>query len=228
MIVAKLTISYDRGTAYNRQTDLGTNLKRGDVTADGGVVRGLGSHFRSQEDMIAAQARDKEAGRIYRAFRERFLATTVDGLYVVPAYGAAKKFIEGISPSGIEVRVAEFELTSANGLDGAELSAWGEKIKRQLSAVNLGRKKETDLAGLKVIDALADCPLMTEKTREAVKGLVGLLKASQINKADFRKRLGNLNIEIAAEQVDKAHAERVEKIREQAGAPWLHAPVAAQ
>lgn len=210
MIVAKLTISYDRGTVLNHATDLGAALKKGDVAADGGIVRGLGSRFRSQDAMLAAQVRDKEAHRIYSAFRARFMTTTIDGLYIVPAYGAARAFVEGLNPNGIMVGVSEFELTSDTGLDAAELAAWGGRVKRQLSAVGLGRKKnQIDEAGIKAIKALAECPLLKPTTQDAVKNLVSLLETSQINRADFRKRLDNLNIEI--EQIDKAHDARVAK-----------------
>lgn len=210
MIVAKLTISYDRGTVLNNKTDLGTALKKGDVAADGGVIRGLGSRFRSQDAMLAATARDKEAHRVYSAFRAQFMTTTIDGLYIVPQYGAAKAFIQGLNPVGIEVRVSEFELTSNAGLDAVELAAWGGRVKRQLAAVGLGRKKGVlDSAGVKAIKALAECPLLSHKTQDAVKNLVSLLESSQINKADFKTRLEKLTIEI--EQIDKAHDARVSK-----------------
>jgi hypothetical protein len=211
MIVAKLTISYDRGTAINKKDDLLATLKKGDVTADGGVVRGLGSHFRSQADMLASQARDKEAYRIYHAFRERFMTTTIDGLYIVPQYGMAAEFIKSLLPlASLDVRVAEFELTSSNGLDVAELSAWGSKIKRQLGSVALGRKKQADDVGIKAINALADCPLLSVKTRDAIKNMTALLGSAQIDRAEFRKRLEGLNVEI--EKLDAKHEKNVAKL----------------
>ena len=214
MIVAKLTISYDRGTSLNRGTEIGAALKKGDVTADGGVVRGLGSHFRSQADMEAAQARDKERNRIYQSFRERFITTTIDGLYLVSGYGLAKEFVESLRPVGIEVRVSEFELTSSAGLDVEELAAWGGKIKRQLGAVALGRKKQVEESGVKAINALADCPLLTDETRTAIKNLVALLSTEQIDRTEFRKRLDEMNV--AIKQIDKAHDARVAEMGKQA------------
>ena len=221
MIVAKLTISYDRGTSLNKKSDLGTALKRGDATASGGIVRGLGSHFRSHDDMLAVQARDKESNRIYRALRERFLTTSIDGLYIVPGYGAAKKFVASLSPVGIDVRVSEFELTSSTGLDVEELTAWGKKIKNQLAAVGLGRKKEIDRGGLQAINALSDCPLLSQKTRDAVKNLLSLIGEAKINRSEFRKRLDGMNFEV--EKIDNAHDAFVKKADEDAA--WVSQPI---
>lgn len=218
MIVAKLTISYDRGTSLNRKSDLGTTIKRGDATTNGGIVRGLGSHFRSQADMIAAQTRDKEARRVYQAFREQFMTTGIDGLYVIPEYGAARKFVAGLNPFDITVRVAEFDLTTGEaGMDSAELAAWGARIKNQLTAVGLGRKKDIDVAGLNAIDALADCPLLTGKTRDAVKNLVSLLRDNKIDRAGFRKSLAALQVEI--NQIDQSYEKRAQKA--DAKAAWV-------
>jgi hypothetical protein len=217
MIVAKLTISYDRGTVINKAKDLGAALNKGDVAADGGVVRGLGSRFRSQDAMLAAKDRDQEAHRVYSAFRMRFMTTTIDGLYIVPAYGVARDFVDGLKPQGIEVSVSEFELTSNTGLDTEELAAWGSRVKRQLSSVSLGRKKnQLDESGVKAVKALAECPLLTAKTQDAVKNLVSLLESSQINRGDFRKRLDGLNIEI--KQIDKAHDAQAAKVEK--GLAW--------
>ena len=221
MIVGKLTISYDRGVSVNKKSDVGAALNRGDVTANGGIVRGLGSHFRSPADQVAAQARDKEAHRIYQAFRAQFLTTTIDGLYIVPAYGVAKSFVEGLAPVGIDVRVSEFELTSSAGLDVAELSAWGVKIRRQLTAVSLGRKKQTDEEGVRAIKALADCPILSSKTRDTIKNLVSLLETAKINRADFKNKLETLEVEV--EQIDKAHDKALENLKK--GAAWTHEAV---
>lgn len=214
MKVAKLTISYDRGTVFNKKDDIGAAVKRGDVAPDGGVIRGLGSRFRSPEAMIAAQARDKEAYRIYRAFRERFMTTTIDGLYIVTTEGEAQAFVESLNPVGIETRVAEFELSSPHGLDMTELSAWGGRIKRQLLAVGLGRKKEIEDKGAQAIKALSDCPLLLPETRDAVKNLVALLEGKTINRADFRDRLEKLTIKVG--QIDQAHEKRVAGLNAQA------------
>jgi hypothetical protein len=221
MIVAKLAISYDRGTSLNKKTDLGTTLKKGDATANGGIVRGLGSHFRSQDAMLSAQARDKEANRIYRAFREKFLTTSIDGLYIVPGYGSAKEFVASLNPVSIVVRVSEWELTSSGGIDVEELTAWGKKIKNQLSAVGLGRKKEIDRGGLKAIAALSNCPLLAKETQEAVKNLLSLIEGSKINRSEFRKRLENLNVKM--ESIDKAHKDFVEKADKDAA--WVSEPI---
>jgi hypothetical protein len=207
MIVAKLSISYDRGTSLNNKNDLGVAVKKGDVTVNGGIVRGLGSHFRSHADMLATKERDKEASRIYTAFRAQFMTTTIDGLYIVPEYGAAKKFVDDMGPVGINVSVAEFELTTPTGLDEPELLSWGTRIKRQLSSVSLGRKKnQVDEAGLKAVEALADCPLLTKETRDAVKNLTGLLRTNTIDRMSFRKRLESLNVKV--QQIDEAYAQK--------------------
>lgn len=223
MIVAKLSISYDRGTVYNKKDDVGANVQRGEVAADGGIVRGLGSRFRSKEAMEAAQARDKEAYRVYKAFRERFLTTTIDGLYIVQSYGEAKAFVSSLQPVGIDVRVAEFELTANAGLDVDELGAWGDRIKRQLCSVGLGRKKDVDADGIKALKALSLCPLISKETGEAIRDMVSLLETGKVNRTEFRTRLEKLNVKV--EQLNKKHEENVAALDK--GVAFAEAPVAA-
>ena len=53
MIIAKLTITFDRGVASNKAQDIGLETQP-TSTQDGGVVRGLGTHFRDEAARLAA------------------------------------------------------------------------------------------------------------------------------------------------------------------------------
>lgn len=205
MLIAKLTISFDRGLAHNDTRDLkpedapeGFKIAgRGDKTADGKVIRGLGTHFRSEEDAILVAEREKEARRVYNEFRSRFLATPIDGLYVVPKPGIAKAFVEslGVRPD-IAVRVTEFRLESPGGLDGAELGEWATRIKRQLSGVSLGRSKEADAEGLRALETLASCPVLTPSTASRIKELVAMVRENRLTRLEIKRKIETMDVEI--------------------------------
>jgi hypothetical protein len=154
MIVAKLTISYDRGLAFNDARDIAADgskkdiFTRGAKTPDGKIIRGLGTHYRSEADALLVQERDKEARRIYNEFRSRFISTTIDGLYVVPQRGVAKAYVQSLEVRpDMKVRVTEFELSTHEPLASAEVNEWAQRIKRQLGSISLGRSKEADAEG---------------------------------------------------------------------------------
>lgn len=210
MIVSKLAIKYDRGTSLNRANDIAESadgvqvgvLGRGALTKDGKVIRGLGSHFRSEAEAQLVQQRDKEAKRIYTAFRERFLATPIDGLYAVQQKGDAKKFVEGLNPVGIEVRVSEFVLTTEGDLEAAEVREWCVKIKRQLQGLQFGRKKEINDQAINSLLYLAKCPLIAKDTKTAIQNLVEAVKLQKIERFDLRRSLEKIEVNVDMTQVN--------------------------
>ncbi len=198
MLIAKLTISYDRGLARNAAQDLGDGIRtRGQTTEDGKVIRGLGTHFRSKEDADLVALRDREASRIRQAFRERFVVTPIDGVYHVSEKGQAQAFLQTMDiQHGIKVQVSEFTLTSEGEMNNQELLEWAKRIKRQLQAVQLGRKKEIDAEGLAALETLASCPVLSKKTGTAIRDMVGLVRAEKIDRVELRRRIETLPVEI--------------------------------
>lgn len=198
MLIAKLKISYDRGLARNSEQDLGgVVFGRGGTTGDGKVIRGLGTHFHSKAAAEIVRERDHEAGRIRQAFRERFLVTPIDGLYIVDRPGRAGGFIGDLNPQlGIKVNVTEFELTTPKDLNEQDLVEWGDRIKRQLGSVTLGRKKEINEDGLRALECLSGCPVLSEKTGQLIKNLVGLVRSSKIDRIELKRRIETLDVEI--------------------------------
>lgn len=202
MLVAKLTISYDRGLAHNDPKDLETGAGRGFKTQDGKIIRGLGTHYRSETDASLVQERDKEAKRVYNEFRARFLSTPIDGVYIIPKAGAAEAFIKGLEVrSDIRVRVAEFKLESTGGLDGEELAEWAERVKRQLNGIALGRSKEADEDGLRALETLAACPVLKKSTGTRIRELVAMVRDHQISRVELRRKIDMINVEVEGDSL---------------------------
>lgn len=206
MQIAKLSIQYDRGLAHNDERDLtqtadggkgGFINRRGSKTADGKVIRGLGTHYRSEADAVLVAQRDQEARRIYQLFRSRFLATPLDGVYVISKRGEAKAFIDGTGyRSDMKVFVTEFELTAPGELNTDELRAWGTKIQRQLASISLGRSKEADEEGLRSLEYLATCPILKKQTGTRIKELVAQLREGTMTRIEVKRHLDTLPVEI--------------------------------
>ncbi len=147
--------------------------------------------------MELVKEKDADANRIRTEFRKRFLATPIDGLYVVPKPGMARGFIDGLGHrDDINVRVTEFELASPNGLDGGELTEWANRIKNQLSGVSLGRSKEADEDGLRALETLARCPVLKPETGTRIKELVAALRAEKITRIELKRNLQTLDVQI--------------------------------
>lgn len=197
MRIAKLTIGYDRGVKQNDERDLETKNGRGTTLADGSIIRGLGTKFRSQADKDLVAERDKAARVVYQAFRERFLSVNIDGLYAVPEAGVAKKYAESlVTRDDITVRVVEFDISTSGDLDAAEVKEWSDRIRRQLSQVQLGRKAETDEEGLRSLEYLASCPLLAKSTGARIKSLVEMLRSSKITRVELKRHLETLPVEL--------------------------------
>ncbi len=222
MLIAKLTISYDRGVSLNKQEDLvaendGTRASkaliagRGHKTADGKVLRGLGSHFRSEAEAELVKQRDFAAREIYTAFRKTFLAAPIEGLYFVPAKGQAKEFIRKLEVrDDMRVSVSEFELTAPSDLEQAEMADWGKRIKNQLSSISLGRSKEADAAGLDALVSLAGCPMLNKATGDRIRELVSMVKDGRLERVEMKRSLDKLNVSVNTETLSPRRTPRIE------------------
>lgn len=216
MLVAKLSISYDRGLCRNKPEDVvdaptdgeaqfrGARLViAGQTNHEGKVIRGLGTHFRSKEDFDLARERDAEANKIRKVFKDRFLVSPIPGVYFMPKRGAGQAFVDGLGiRSDMEVRVSEYNLSSASDMEAREVAEWVGRIKKQFAGISLGRKKEEiDGKGLDSILELAGCPVLSQKTADQIKELVGMLKAEKITKVDLKRRFKTLEIEVGPEMM---------------------------
>ena len=207
MLIAQLTISYDRGLAHNDERDLsadttlGANIAgRGFKTADGKIIRGLGTHFKSESDRDLVKAKDQEAARIRTEFRKRFIAMPIDGCFIVPRAGIAKGFISDLGHrDDIKVYVTEYNVECPAGIDDSRLAMWSERIKNQLSSVSLGRSKEADEEGLRALETLAECPVIKPSTCNRIKELVAMVRDSKIERVELKRSLETLDVEIAGE-----------------------------
>lgn len=220
MHIAKLTISYDRGVSLNKQEDLVEGIAtpenvrivagRGHKTADGKVLRGLGSHFRSEAEAELVKQRDFAAREIYRSFRSAFLAAPIEGLYFVPERGQAKAFISKLEVrDDMRVSVSEFELTAPSDLEQAEMQAWGTRIKNQLSSISLGRKSEADEEGLNALVALSKCPMLQKSTGDSIRTLVEAVRCQKIKTVDVKRSLDKLVINVNAETLSPRRTPKI-------------------
>lgn len=223
MLIAKLAISYDRGVSLNKPQDLllpddtpgpknPTVAARGHKTSDGKVLRGLGSHFRSEAEAELVKQRDFAAREIYSAFRKTFLAAPIEGLYFVPKKGDAKSFIRGLDVrSDMRVTVSEFELTAPSDLEQQEMADWGRRIKNQLSSISLGRSKEADAAGLEALVSLAGCPMLQKATGDRIRELVSMVKDGRLERVEMKRSLDKLNVSVNTDTLSPRRAPRIEQ-----------------
>lgn len=210
MLIAKLTISYDRGVARNDENDVkeSLNLTNAELPledaaapkkpAEKPLLRGLGTHFKSAEDMDLVKQRDFAARNIYTAFRQQFIAAPIEGLYFVERAGQAKAFVAGLEDvrEDMQVRVSEFELSAPQDLEQAEMAAWGKRIKNQLASISLGRSKEADEAGLSALLALAKCPVLQKGTRVKINAMVNDLRTQKITRVELKRSLDKLDVQV--------------------------------
>ena len=210
MLICKLSISYERGLARNQKEDVTTEgqptgfiLGNGAQTKDGKIIRGLGTHYKSKEDADLVALRDKHAREIYQAVRERFLSLPIDGCFAAPQKGVFKKFaLSLLKRDDMRVRVSEFELTTNGDMDAAEIKDWADKIRRQLGSVQLGRSKEADAEGLKALDYLATCPLLSKKTGQTVRELVAMVRENKLDRVELKRKISILDVEIETKTLE--------------------------
>jgi hypothetical protein len=194
---ASLRVSYDRGTKRNSPEDLGLD-EAPEETADGGLVRGLGSHWKSEEAKARAKVLQGVESKIRREFAKNFQVSLVKGIYSIPRRGAAKELVEsGLEvevPADVGVHVFEFTMGSLDAVAPEELVAWSERAKRQIDGVALGGKKRPTPAGLKALAQLAQCPLFDDATRNEILALVADAKLDAIDRVELKRFLGTIKI----------------------------------
>lgn len=197
MIVARLHISYDRGTQRNKAEDLGLDQEP-EETKDGGLVRGLGSHYRSPEARAEAQRLAKEEQRIRTEFRRSFMAAPMDGYYVVPSEGAGQELLATLDVDGaVNVAVSEWVIrTTQEERPPEEIREWGEKVKRQIADVPLGRSKTPDADGLLLLERLANCPVLGDDTRDEILALIRDAKLEAITRVELKRELKVLDVKV--------------------------------
>jgi len=197
MIIAKLTITFDRGVASNKAQDIGLETQP-TSTQDGGVVRGLGTHFRDEAARLAATERSTEEQRIRTAFKREFLASPIPGTYVLPSTGTGADLLTrlGVRPD-IDARVCEYELAATNeALPPGELREWSERVKAQVDTVPLGRGKTAGEEGLGILERLASCPLLADETRNALQGIIAEARLERIDRIEVKRRIEVLDVQV--------------------------------
>lgn len=202
MQICKLTIRYDRGIERNRGRDLG--LDKDDIpkeTADGKPVRGGGTHYKSKEAKELAMERDREASRIQRAFRSRFLSMPLDGVYILDHPGQGKEFLAGLGVrEDVQATCSEFSIeATGTGLEESDLLDWGRKVSNQLKGVPLGRGKKASEEGLEALATLANCPALQGETAERLRSLIEDAQYDRLNRVALKRAIGKLHVEVSQE-----------------------------
>jgi hypothetical protein len=209
MIIGRLHISFDRGTATNRADDLGLSTAP-DTTTDGKVVRGLGTHYRSVEDKALAVERGNEEGRVRTAFKRMFVAAPIPGCFVLPSTGAGQKMLDALDPpvrADVQVSVSEYVLDVLTQAP-AEVQSWAERVQKQIQSVPLGRGKGKDWAdtqggaqGISILEGLASCPIIGEETRQDLADLIADAKLQRLDRVTLKRKLDTLTVDLDAPAV---------------------------
>ena len=212
MIVGRLHVSFDRGTKTNQAPDLGLD-ERPVETADGGLVRGLGTHFRDEGARDTAKRLGKEEGRVREAFRRRFLSSPIPGIYILPESGAGNALLGslGIDP-GVSALVAEYELSLSNEMPPIVIMEWADRVKRQLLDVPLGKASDQGAEGLATLKGLADCPALDESTRDELKKLIAITKLGAISRVELKREIEFVEIKLAAPLTPRRAVKVAEKL----------------
>jgi hypothetical protein len=215
MIIAKLHIKFDRGTANNQATDLGLESVP-TTTAEGRIVRGLGTHFESKEAKTLYDVRTNEDGRIRTLFRRSFLGGPFEGTFILPRLGAGREMLEAMDPpvrADVAARVVEYDLAPTEAMPPAELTDWADRVKNQMTATPLGRGKDVSWAsseggsdGLKILAGLASCPVLTEETRASLNRLIEEARGSKVDRFEFKRRLLDMEVAVEAAPVNPRRA----------------------
>lgn len=209
IIIGQLTIAYDRGVKRNRAVDLGLDSEP-EETPDGGLVRGLGSHWRSEEDRDLVRQRGTEEQRIRKEFARSFMAAPLPGTYVLPSRGDGQRFLDQLDPApraDMRVTVAEYTLGVLTQAP-EDVRLWSDRVKRQLANVPLGRSKEVGIEAIAVLQNLAACPMLGSGTRETILALIEDAKLSTVDRVDFKRRLAALDVEVSAAPIEPRRVRR--------------------
>ena len=203
MIVGRLCITYPRGLKRNKADDVGLDYQP-TTTKDGGVVRGLGTHFESEEDMARVKECEKFEYQIRSTVKENFLPSPIPGMFILPDPDAGERVINSvlraigweIQSLEMSVRMVTYDLGIIEALPSAEVDDWRTRIKRQLELAPLGRAKSAKATGLDILDNLADCPILAQDTRDKIKSLIAEARIDQIDRLEFKRAIAELSVDV--------------------------------
>ncbi len=211
MIVGRLSVSFDRGVSTNKAPDLGLE-QAPDRTEDGKLVRGLGTHYRSDEAKATAKELAKQEGQIREAFRRAFLSSSIPGFYVLPESGAGRELLSKLTfDARINAHVSEYQIALNDRLPPVEITEWASRVKRQLTDVPLGKSTDPAAEGLVTLESLAMCPALDDETSETLLGLIADAKLQAITRVELRR-------EIKAMKVGVSFSAKPRRVKAQAAA----------
>lgn len=200
-VIGHLSISYDRGITRNKPEDLGLDVQP-DESPDGGVIRGLGSKWRSEDARMQTKRFGDEERRIVLAARQTFVRAPFKGTYVLPEKGAGKRWLAQLDPppmAGVQVSLSEYVLGVVSQTP-AEVREWSERVTNQLRRIPLGREKTVSAEAITVLSRLADCPVISDESRSALLALIADAKLDKVERVEFKRKLAKLPISIATSE----------------------------
>lgn len=198
MKIARVSISFDRGIQRNDPKDIGLE-KIPDNVGKGKRVRGLGTHWRSEEDQQRAVRCEKEEARIRRSFKSSFACAGIDGFFIIGTSGDADRLLARLDHSKeIEVKIQEFDLTAPGGVSPAEFEAWSERIQEQIRQVPLGRGKQVDEEGIAALESLALCPILSLETSKKLRDLASRARGNVMPRLEVRRNLETVTVKLDA------------------------------
>lgn len=193
LIIGYLNITFAHESEHNSPQDLGVE-KIETITANGQIIRGLGTHFKSAESQELVKERQSEDARIRKAFRERFLTAPIPGCYVLNVNGDGIRLLDELYiRDDVKARVYEFDIAAEVPPD---VSEWADRIKAQLGRVPTGRAKEMSKYGLDVLERLTLCPVLGAETKDALRQLIAGSKLGTIDRLEVQRQLGGLDVKI--------------------------------
>ncbi len=204
MIVARLFVGLgNTGIKYNKPSELGIDKDRGTVLEDGGVLRGLGTHFASAADKARYDDLVKQSNKVRVAFAEQFMKLGLwDSTFILSRKGEAAEFAAKVRKDleisdSVLIDILEMELSNAGeGLSDRHIAEWAESVKDQLKRVQLGRKKEIASGGLDALEKLADCPALSDETAGALRQLVNKARLGQVPKDEFQRSIAIMDVKL--------------------------------
>lgn len=196
MILERVRMSFDRGVAQNKPEDVGLGTAPTETTG-GGKIRGLGTHYTSPEAEALAIRLGIEEGRVNREIARRFMRSPIEGLYVVSRKGEMREALAAINPDpGVNARVATYVL-EAGDRNAEDVEDWIKTVKNQLKLAPLGRAKDASNEGLDIIKRLAECPVLSDDSRNELLSLVAAAKLGRVDRVEFKRKIVDMNLSMS-------------------------------
>ncbi len=193
-ILAKISFKWDRGTRKNTAHDLGLS-DNPEETSDGGLIKSLGTHYRSEDARERAKEAQSEAARHRNAIRAQFAAGPLDSTYLLSYPGEAQDFVDTLETELVEIRVSEFEM-KVHVLAPADHQEWSSRIKEQLEKVPLGKGSQPSERGLDSLKALAQCPSLESDTQEELLQAIEDAREALISRSELKDRIADMAVRI--------------------------------